>query len=172
MPTGHHPSALTVSTATAPHCLSRTLYLSPPQSATSPPPLRHQPRTVDLLQPPGIEASRPPSTACQPPQPLTVSLALSPPPPVSHRRRGHENCSISLFTVASSQSVEARRALRLERIGEASSYSLRMAARPWETRLLEQATSNSSKPCTAKVRKNNVTKRISTKPPEAVPKFL
>nr|GMD69338.1 protein IQ-DOMAIN 1 isoform X1 [Ipomoea batatas] len=66
----------------------------------------------------------------------------------------------------------ARRALRLERIGEASSYSLRMAARPWETRLLEQATSNSSKPCTAKVRKNNVTKRISTKPPEAVPKFL
>nr|GMC53360.1 protein iq-domain 1 [Ipomoea batatas] len=67
---------------------------------------------------------------------------------------------------------QARRALRLERIGEASSYSLRMAARPWETRLLEQATSNSSKPCTAKVRKNNVTKRISTKPPEAVPKFL
>nr|GMD36851.1 protein iq-domain 1 [Ipomoea batatas] len=68
--------------------------------------------------------------------------------------------------------AQARRALRLERIGEASSYSLRMAARPWETRLLEQATSNSSKPCTAKVRKNNVTKRISTKPPEAVPKFL
>nr|GMD28411.1 Ubiquitin-conjugating enzyme E2 36 [Ipomoea batatas] len=67
---------------------------------------------------------------------------------------------------------KARRALRLERIGEASSYSLRMAARPWETRLLEQATSNSSKPCTTKVRKNNVTKRISTKPPEAVPKFL
>nr|GMD84175.1 ubiquitin-conjugating enzyme E2 36 [Ipomoea batatas] len=67
---------------------------------------------------------------------------------------------------------KARRALRLERIGEASSYSLRMAARPWETRLLEQATSNSSKPCTAKVRKNNVTKRISTKPPEVVPKFL
>nr|GMD08000.1 protein IQ-DOMAIN 1 isoform X2 [Ipomoea batatas]GMD21098.1 protein IQ-DOMAIN 1 isoform X2 [Ipomoea batatas] len=78
----------------------------------------------------------------------------------------------SRSALAKSIALKARRALRLERIGEASSYSLRMAARPWETRLLEQATSNSSKPCTAKVRKNNVTKRISTKPPEAVPKFL
>ncbi|XP_031104250.1 protein IQ-DOMAIN 1-like [Ipomoea triloba] len=39
-----------------------------------------------------------------------------------------------------------------------------MEARPWETRLIEQTTSNSSEPCTTKVRKNNVTKRISAKP--------
>nr|GMD47589.1 protein IQ-DOMAIN 1 [Ipomoea batatas] len=39
-----------------------------------------------------------------------------------------------------------------------------MAARPWETRLIEQTTSKSSESCTTKVRKNNVTKRISAKP--------
>nr|GMD41070.1 protein IQ-DOMAIN 1 [Ipomoea batatas] len=43
-----------------------------------------------------------------------------------------------------------------------------MAARPWETRLIEQTTSKSSESCTTKVRKNNVTKRISAKPPGAV----
>nr|GMD20583.1 protein IQ-DOMAIN 1 isoform X1 [Ipomoea batatas] len=128
----------------SPHCLYRNCpSLSLSHSVSLTAPVRHQP------------------TATSPP-------AQNRGPAPASRDRGH----ISLFTVASSQSVEARRALRLERIGEASSYSLRMAARPWETRLLEQATSNSSKPCTAKVRKNNVTKRISTKPPEAVLKFL
>nr|GMD44143.1 hypothetical protein Iba_chr10cCG12090 [Ipomoea batatas] len=75
----HRPPATTIS----PHCLSRALSLSPSEhncpslslshSVSLTAPVRHQPtairqqpRTVDLLQPPGIEASRPPSTACQP----------------------------------------------------------------------------------------------------------
>nr|GMD31458.1 protein IQ-DOMAIN 1 isoform X2 [Ipomoea batatas] len=142
-----------------PHlCLCQVATASHRQSRRQPP--ATAPHCLSRTQ--SATASKPPSTRTRV---AYYSLLVV---NISHL----QNCSISLFTVARSQSVEARRALRLERIGEASSYSLRMAARPWETRLLEQATSNSSKPCTAKVRKNNVTKRISTKPPEAVPKFL
>lgn len=50
-----------------------------------------------------------------------------------------------------------------------------VASRPWENRLIEQTLSDSkettskfSEPCTTKVRKNNVTKRISAKPPVVV----